>query len=199
MEKRFAIVLILKSGGKFKTYLIPSLIKQNLTVAKNKNMKTNEFLSILKEHPNKSLLFEYKPGQLVGANYHITEVKNITIDSVDCGAGTDFWKETIIQLWESPSEIDKRDYMVSNKALSILNKVNSIKPMEKNVEVKFEYANADFHTAQLFVNDHEITENQLLFNLGVEKTDCKAKDACGVPVEAGSQEANSCVPGGGCC
>ena len=63
-------------------------------------MKTNEFLSVLKENTTKSLVFEYAPGRLVGANYHITEVKNITIDSVDCGSGTDFWKETIIfQEW----------------------------------------------------------------------------------------------------
>ena len=41
-------------------------------------MKTNEFLNLLKEHTDKSLLFEYKQGHFVGANYHITEIKNIT-------------------------------------------------------------------------------------------------------------------------
>lgn len=163
-------------------------------------MKTNELLTILKEHSNKSLLFEYKEGSLVGANYHITEVKNITIDSIDCGAKTDFWKETIIQLWESPTEKDKREYMTSYKALAILNKVDGIKPMEKEVEVKFEYSNATFHTAQLFVNDYEINAEQLIIKLGVERTDCKAKDVCGVPEEkTETQEENSCTPGGGCC
>lgn len=162
-------------------------------------MKTHEFLSVLKEHSDKSLLFEYQPGSLVGANYHITEVKNITIDAVDCGANTDFWKETIIQLWESPKEIDKRDYMSAFKALGILNKVDSIKPMEKDVEVKFEYSNSDFHTAQLFVNDFEVIGNQLIMKLGVEQTDCKAKDECGVPMKVGAQEENCCTPGGGCC
>ncbi len=162
-------------------------------------MKTNEFISLLKENPNKNLLFEYKPGQLVPANYHITEVKNITIDSVDCGAGTDFWKETIIQLWESPEEIGKRDYMSAFKALAILNKVDKIKPMEKEVEVKFEYSNPNFHTAQLFVNAHQLAGNNLVFHLGVEQTDCKAKDTCGVPVEMTSSSANSCSSESGCC
>lgn len=162
-------------------------------------MKTNEFLSLLKEHPNKSLLFEYKNGHFVGANYHITEIKNITIDSVDCGANTDFWKETIIQLWESPKEKDKLEYMSANKALGILSKVDSIKPMDKGVEVKFEYSNSDFHTAQLFVNDFEITGNQLVMKLGVEQTDCKAKDECGVPIEVGAVEESCCTPGSGCC
>ena len=74
-------------------------------------MKTQEFLDLLRDHQGKSLLFQYSVNNLVGANYHITEVKNITVESVDCGAGVDFWKETIIQLWESPSEIGKTEYM----------------------------------------------------------------------------------------
>lgn len=163
-------------------------------------MKTSEFLSLLREHPNKSLVFEYQTGKNVGANYHITEVKNITVDSVDCGAGTDYWKETIIQLWESPTEKDKRDYMSAYKAMGILSKVDRIKPMVKEAEVKFEYSNAHFHTAQLFVNDHTIKVDTLLMHLGVEQTDCKAKETCGVP-EMSVQEnsSNACAPGSGCC
>lgn len=162
-------------------------------------MKTKELLSLLHENPNKSLLFEYKNGHLVGANYHITEVKNITIDAVDCGANTDFWKETIVQLWESPKERTNRKYMTAHKALSILNKVDRMKPMEKEVEVKFEYGNPNFHTSQLFVNDFVLEENNLIMKLGVEKTDCKAKDNCGVPVDKVKQEEACCSPSGGCC
>ena len=132
----------------------------------------------------------------------ITEVKNITVDSVDCGAQADFWKETIIQLWESPSELDKREYMSASKALGILNKVDSMKRMEREVEVKFEYSNADFHTAQLFVNGVEMNEDQVIMKLGVKHTDCKAKDECGVPMVAtvgAEQDESCCTPGGGCC
>lgn len=164
-------------------------------------MQTKEFLSLLKKHSDKSLLFDYSSGKLVGANYHITEVKNVTIDAVDCGARSDFWKETVIQLWESPTETDKRDYMSAYKALGILNKVNSIKPMDLETELKFEYSNASFHTAQLFVDSFEVENDRLLLKLAVEKTDCKAKEDCGVPVEASANvEAEACCsPEGGCC
>ncbi|MDB4293211.1 DUF6428 family protein [Maribacter sp.] len=163
-------------------------------------MKTNEFLGLLKAHTDKSLLFEYKEGYFVGANYHITEIKNITVDSVDCGAQTDFWKETVIQLWESPDEHDKEEYLTTNKALGILIKVDQIKPMEKDVEVKFEYSNDHFHTAQLFVNDFSIDADKLILKLGVEKTDCKARETCGVPVEASVQaDSSCCTPESGCC
>ena len=162
-------------------------------------MNTKEFLSLLKENPNKSLVFEYKKGSTVGANYHITEVKNVTIESVDCGAGTDFWKETVIQLWESPKELDKREYMSAFKALAILNKVDKMRPMEKEVEVKFEYSNPDFHTAQLFITDYELSKDAIMMKLGVEKTDCKAKEECGIPIVADATIEACCSPGGGCC
>ncbi|WP_271785192.1 DUF6428 family protein [Aquimarina algiphila] len=161
-------------------------------------MNTSDFITVLAEHQDKSLLFEYSPGMLVGTNYHITEVKHITIDAVDCGAGTDSWKETIIQLWESPSELGKPNYMSTYKALGILRKVGEMKAYEMDATVKIEYGNSRFHTAQLHITNTEIKEGQLIVKLAVNPTDCKAKETCGVP-ETSEAEATSCAPGSGCC
>jgi hypothetical protein len=165
-------------------------------------MKTQDVFNLLKAHQGKSLLFEYQPNEFVKANYHITEVKHLKIDSVDCGARTDAWNETIIQLWESPNEIGKREFMSVYKALSILNKVATMKPFDMESEVKFEYSNNSFNTAQLFVNDFEIRDNNLIFKLAIEKTDCKAKEECGVPeqeVVTASSDEPCCSPSGNCC
>ena len=163
-------------------------------------MKTQEFLTILKEQPDKSLLFEYSPGQLVGANYHITEVKHIHIEAVDCGANTDSWNETVIQLWESPSELGKTQYMSTFKANGILNKVGRMKPYQLESELKIEYGNSDFHTAHLFVDAVEIHGSNLLVRLATTKTDCKAKDSCGIPeTVVENAETACCSPGTGCC
>ena len=165
-------------------------------------MKTQELFNLLKGHQDKSLLFEYSPNEFVGANYHITEVKHTSIDSVDCGAKTDAWQETIIQLWESPKELGKRNFMKVDKALAILERVGKMKPYFLDAEVKLEYSNATFHTAQLFVNDFEIRDNNLIINLGVEKTDCKAKSVCGVVEqvkEAIMSDEPCCTPDGNCC
>ncbi|MFD2563878.1 DUF6428 family protein [Aquimarina rubra] len=161
-------------------------------------MNTSEFISLLGEHQDKSLLFEYAPGMLVGANYHITEVKHVTVDSVDCGAGTDSWKETIIQLWESPSELGKRDYLTTYKALGILRKVGKMKTYVMEAPVKIEYGNAMFHTAHLHITGFSSKEGQLIIKLAVQPTDCKAKETCGVP-ETSVAEETSCAPGSGCC
>jgi hypothetical protein len=164
-------------------------------------MKTQDLFTVLNAHKDKTLLFEYAEGVFVGANYHITEVKHITVDAVDCGAQTDSWKETIIQLWESPNEIGKTEYMSVLKALGILNKVGSIKPYVLDAEVKFEYSNALFHTAQLFVNDFEIRGQNLIVKLAIQPTDCKAKELCGVPEPeaADTNNASCCSPSSGCC
>ena len=157
-------------------------------------MKTSEFLNMLENNQGKSLIFEYLPEQYVGANYHITEVKNAIFDTVDCGAKTDFWKETIVQIWESPSEIDKIEYLSVSKALAILKKVDKIKPMSLDAELKIEFGNKKFHTAQLFINDFEILDINLIIKLATQQIDCKAKETCGVSVEE-----NACVEGSGCC
>ncbi len=164
-------------------------------------MKTQELFKVLEDNKDKSLLFEYAPNLLVGANYHITEVKHITVDSVDCGSQTDAWKETIIQLWESPNELGKTEYMTVYKALAILKKVGKMKPYVLDAEVKFEYSNANFHTAQLFVNDFDIKGNNLIVKLAIEKTDCKAKEICGVQEVEETVTGNEpcCSPGGNCC
>ena len=168
-------------------------------------MKTHAFLNLLSEHKDKALLFEYIPGQYVDTNYHITEVKHISIDSVDCGSGTDHWNETHIQLWESPLEKGKSEYMSVLKALGILNKVGRMRSYDPNAEIKIEYSNSSFNTAQLFVNDYEIQQDNLILKLAIRKTDCKAKSVCGVPeqvievAEKAKAQLESCCAADGCC
>ncbi len=161
-------------------------------------MTIKDFIETLSANSQKELLFEYAPGMLVGANYHITEVKNIHVDSVDCGGQADTWNETIIQLWESPEELGKKDYMDVAKALQILQRVSKVKAFKMSSFVKIEYSNAQFHTANLDVVGVKVNESQLILSLHVGSTDCKAKELCGVP-EPAAIEANSCTPGGGCC
>lgn len=169
-------------------------------------MKTQELFSILEQHQDKELVFEYTANTFVGANYHITEVKHIKVDSVDCGSQTDSWNETIVQLWESPLERSKTEYMTASKALAILKKVGEMKPYDLNAEVKFEYSNKSFHTAQLFVDDFTLQNHRLIVKLAIEKTDCKAKELCGVPeavvnmAEKTIQKVESCCsPDSACC
>jgi len=143
-------------------------------------MNTQTFLNTLKANLNKELLFEYAPDKFVNANYHITEIKNLIVDSVDCGGKANTWKETIVQLWENPLEIGKRSYMTTSKAVEIFDRVNSIKPLSLNTPVKIEYGNNSFHTANLLVQTIEANDNSIIVKLHTDSTQCKAavNDVC---------------------
>ena len=59
------------------------------------DMNYKELLNLFAENRDKELRFEYKAGHFVETNFHITEVKNLQIKSVDCGGKSDQWNETI--------------------------------------------------------------------------------------------------------
>lgn len=163
-------------------------------------MKTEELLSILKENRNKELLFEYSKDKHAGTNYHLTEVKNVTFESVDCGGVSNNWKETHLQLWESPNEIGKEDYMTVDKVIGILERVNAIKPLWLETEVKVEFGNADFHTSVMSVESTVSESNRLTVKLFTDATGCKAPELCGVPEEEkASVEEEACCSGSSCC
>lgn len=89
-------------------------------------MTWQAFKSTLEASPN----FEYQQGQKVDASFHITEIKQASIVSVDCGGQMNSWTEVIVQLWEPPVKEAERPMTVS-KALQIVNLVEKIPAAEK--------------------------------------------------------------------
>ena len=161
-------------------------------------MTTLQFIQLLQDHPDKFLNFEYKSGLRLRPDYHITEVKNIHIDATDCGGQTDSWKETVIQLWESPEIDPEATTLTTQKALAILRRVDQSRPLLTESTLKFEYGNAGFHTGQFPVNDYLLENGSLIVQLTTDTTQCKARELCGQPVEV-EEQASGCEPGSGCC
>lgn len=165
-------------------------------------MKTKELLDLLTAHSAKALLFGYDNKKLVALNYHITEVKHTTIKAVDCGGQMDEWNETIIQLLE-PNTYNGEPAMSCLKASGILNKVGKLAAYDMDATVKFEYGNPSFHTAHLPVEQVLVGDDKIIIQLGLEKTQCKAADACGLSLDelvtTTKENNSSCAPGSGCC
>ncbi len=163
-------------------------------------MKTEIFLNTLKNNLDKELLFEYSPDTFVNANYHITEIKNTTIDSVDCGGKTNFWKETIVQLWENPLEVGKRTFMTVSKAIEIFDRVDSIKPLLLDTEIKIEYGNSSFHTANLVIQAIIENDKSIIVKLHSDSTQCKANDFCCETEKEIKENETCCTPSeSNCC
>lgn len=162
-------------------------------------MKVKEFLSVLENNLNKELLFEHTNGKFVGANYHLTEVKNVYFDTVDCGGKPNDWRETHLQLWESPKEIGKTNYMTVDKIVSILNRVNSIKTIDTETSVKIEYGNDEFNTAVMDIDHIELTNNRVIAKLYTEATLCKANIGGNDFSSKNEVKEEACCAEVGCC
>jgi uncharacterized protein DUF6428 len=80
---------------------------------------TEEFLSILRAaKPDQQIVFQVGRTPLVAPGYHVTKVKAVTYNTMDCGGVADTWKETVIQLW-NPGDDPEREHMTVAKFLAI--------------------------------------------------------------------------------
>lgn len=135
-------------------------------------MTSNEFLTLLKEYSNKELVFEYQEGQFLPKAYHITEVKNVYIESVDCGGRASEERLTVVQLWHDGKE-QKDRFMDAGKALEIFDKTNSIRPMLLDTEILFEYQPIGGNTSTYKVRSIAEVDGQVRVKIGVPATACK--------------------------
>ncbi len=159
-------------------------------------MKTNELIALLNENSSKQLIFEYQKGAFTQPDYHITEVKNLSIEAINCGGGVESWNETVIQLWENPYSTELGPTMKTDKAFQILERVQREKPLNGEAEARFEYGNSRFHTCIQSVKEIAYTDRALIISLGEVKADCKYKEACGIEIPLSESK---CSPGSGCC
>ena len=180
-------------------------------------MTTRDFIQLLKSNPDKALYFEYQKGFYARPDYHITEIKNVSFDTVDCGGLQNKWEETHVQLWEN--ELPEPNHQVNTtKALHIFEAVDRVRPTFSDTEIMFEYGNSNFHKAPLAISNIINSDDKLIVQLFATATSCKAQDrattpeekamACCAPAEKPKMKINlkdfstegaSCAPGSGCC
>src|SRR4051794_3933633 len=98
-------------------------------------MKTEDFISTLREAPAKQLVFTNSDGATVHSGYHLTELKAASFDTVDCGAQKNQWDETIVQLWV-PEDEENGQFMTAAKFLSIYDKVARLIPLDPTAEIR---------------------------------------------------------------
>lgn len=182
-------------------------------------MNWQTFKEQLQEHPQLTLQFQYAENKRVDAAYHITEIKQAPVTSVDCGGVMNAWTEIIVQLWEPENEQQERAMQV-DKALSIVRLVEKSLPLNPMGTVKIEFGNSEFDTRQMFPNGISIEGNNLVVDLRPDSVQCKAMErggscgtndegeGCCTPVAIEKPKivlknlataTASCAPGSGCC
>ena len=177
------------------------------------------FKLMLTQNAGLYLQFKYAANNWVNAAYHITEIKQTPITSVDCGGVMNTWTEIIIQLWEPKGQ--RQEYpMKVEKALSIIHLVETSLSLDVNAIVKIEFGNSDFDTRQMLPAAIITDGGNLIIDLLPDAVQCKAinrggscgtstrEEECCSPVQD-KQEVSikdsaviadaCCTPGSGCC
>jgi hypothetical protein len=193
-------------------------MKDQLNSPTHRPMTWGDFKSKLEQNPDRYLQFEYEAGKFVDSSYHITEIKQAPIVSVDCGGVMNSWTEVIVQLWE-PSVKEVERSMKVGKALKIVSLVEKSLPLNPNAVVKIEFGNSKFDTRQMYPGEFIADEEAFTVSLVPDFTQCKAltrnqscgtssaDSSCCAPAEKKEkpqlvvvgEEASCCTPGGGCC
>ncbi|MET3981220.1 hypothetical protein ABIB62_003702 [Mucilaginibacter sp. UYP25] len=140
----------------------------------------------MQANPQLILQFRYAEDKWVNASYHITEIKQAPITSVDCGGVVNRWTEIIMQLWEPQNEQQERA-MPASKALSIIDLVENILPLDADGIVKIEFGNQQFETRQMLPKQLIIDNDSLVVDLKADVVQCKAIDrggSCGTNADA---------------
>jgi Family of unknown function (DUF6428) len=137
---------------------------------------TQDFLEVMRAaKPDQQVVFQLDQAPLVGAGYHVTEVKAVTYSTMDCGGVADKWKETVIQLW-NPGDEAERKYMTVKKFLAIYDRVAEHIPVSDSAEVRFEYGDMHRAAASYHVERLESREALILVHLRAPAVTCKARD-----------------------
>ena len=155
-------------------------------------------LSDLKKELNvlNTLTFVQSNGNIVPLHFHITEVGLTTKHFIDCGGTVREEKVINFQLWEA-NDFNHRLY--AGKLLEIIELSEKVLNLG-NFDVEVEYQTDT-------IGRYGLNFDGVNFVLTAKKTDCLAKENCGVPKEKQKiklselqkTESNCCTPDGGCC
>lgn len=137
-------------------------------------MNTQEFLENLNTHVTSRLRFILPKGKEIKGDLHITEVKSIHINSMDCGSNEYEYEETVIQLWNNEDSTKEANWLGS-KAIQIFNEVQSRQKLYLESEAFIEYGDNVMPTSKYSIESIVKAQNDLMINLFVKPTECKPK------------------------
>ena len=144
----------------------------------------------LEAAPAKPLRFAVGGKKLVPNDFHVTEIKKVSVESLDCGGGASAWEELVIQLW-SPRGDDAPEPMTVEKFSKILTKADAL-PLLDGEHVRFEYAPVGQPAIQYTLSGLTTSADALEVELTAPYVACK-------PIERGQLTELSVIREAACC
>ncbi len=141
-------------------------------------MKLNELKATLARHADALPRFTLPDGDQIPAHFHITEVGHVTKRFIDCGGTLHDTKHTCLLQTYVADDIDHR--LSAGRFFKILSLGEQVLPHD-DLEVEVEYDCCV--VAQYPVVSATLNGPHLELQLGAKRTDCLAKQRCGIDGE----------------
>lgn len=135
-------------------------------------MNTQEFLVALEAQEDRALIFDLGERR-VAPGYHVTEVKALSVQAMDCGGQADAWSETVVQLWV-PDSSDT--HMRVSKFLAIYNRVTARVPTLASAQMRVEYGDVGAPAISYLVSAVEPGDDAVVVRLEPPAATCKAAE-----------------------
>ncbi|GHG10105.1 hypothetical protein GCM10017783_23260 [Deinococcus piscis] len=152
---------------------------------------TASFLETLCRAPAVPLEFRLNGNTLVPAGYHVTEIKAVTVDSVDCGGRKNAWQGTVVQLMDGTPAEARQGFMLTQKFLDIYDRVSGQIPVQDAAVLRFEYGNLSTPAMQYHFMGVEVQAARVVAEVQPPGVMCKATgvsstqgQCCGSPDSA---------------
>lgn len=152
-------------------------------------MRTDTFIETIGQGGEKPILFHIDRHQ-VPESYHISEIKKMQVESVDCGGRSHSWKENVFHLFIPSAPEQLRETMTNNRLNEIFHRIGTL---DTQAELTVEYSRATGEPLANYVIDRaHVTEGRIDIFLAAKKGECKPLGD------------NTCKPAtstrkGGCC
>jgi hypothetical protein len=151
---------------------MPDLAKSSIWPCRE--ISTGALLQALAAHADKPLVFAYG-GHDVLPGYHVTEVKSGRFEALDCGANSESWRETFIQLWDIPPEPGK-GFMPVGKFLAIMRKAGEHVPFDPQAKLTFEVSDGVGAMQILRASSIDVAGDTVRVALTPRAASCKPRD-----------------------
>ncbi|HET7536495.1 MAG TPA: DUF6428 family protein, partial [Candidatus Didemnitutus sp.] len=149
-------------------------------------MNLRSLKSALLLHADKQVHFVLPDGDPIPAEFHVTEVGHVVKKFIDCGGTVRSQESCLLQAWVADNDENHR--LTAGKFARILDLSRQVVPSE-DLDVEVEYQSCA--VGQYVIESMTTADTALTFTLGNKKTDCLARESCGV----GSETTGTCCGG----
>lgn len=117
---------------------------------------------------NAALIFEVE-DHVIGAGYHVTELRHSVSTGIDCGGNIEAWQEARLQLLDGPGKA----HMSVGKFTDILEKSLGKLPKLSGVPLLVEFSPGNFGLKLMALSEPSVRDGRVFLKLRESKAICK--------------------------